>query len=218
MRHNESGFTIVELLLAIAIAGVLSTVLLAISLTFYGNVIQNNMAAALTVEGHYAARAIIEDVRLADTIVPANTLTDANAPADGWTTSSDGNTLIIGSPATTATNDIIYDTDTGDSYRNELVYYIDGTNLRKRTIRNTAATDNDAVTSCPVDAATSGCPADKTYATNVSDVSFTFYDTNNVETADPTLARSVRISITMSRRAFGKQINYTNTIQTALRN
>lgn len=218
MKINQQGYTIVELLLATSVAIVISTVLLAISLTFYGNVIQNNMAAELTIEGHYATRAIIEDLRLADNITSSGVLSDVNAPADGWMTSDPNNILVISSPATTSTNDIIYDTDTGYPYRNELVYYLDGTNLHKRTIKNTLATDNKSVTSCPVNAATSECPADKTYSTHMSDLSFTFYDDNNTETADPSLARSVNVSVTMSRRAFGKTISYTNSIQTTLRN
>lgn len=215
---TESGFTIVELLLAVSIAMVISTVLMTVSLSYYGNVIQNNQAAELAIKNHYALRAIIEDIRLADSIEPTGVLSDANSPTDGWTTDDAANTLIIGSPATTTAYDVIYDESTGYPYRNELVYFVSGTNLYKRTIKNTAAIGNRATTSCPVNAASSGCPADKTYSSHTDDISFRFFDETNALTTDPSLARSVEVTLTSSRRAFGKTISYTNTIQTTLRN
>lgn len=215
---DQAGFTIVELILAISIAMILTTVLLTISMTYFGNVMQNNRIAELSIENHYALRAIVEDIRLADSIQASSVLTDANAPSTGWNTDDAANMLVIGSPATTSSYDIVYDDSTGYPYSNELVYYISGTSLHKRTIRNAAATGNSATTSCPPASATSGCPADRTYTTHIADLSFNFFDELGAATTDPALARSVEVTLTTQSQSYGKTLSYTNTMQTTLRN
>ena len=217
-RLDTNGFTITELLIAIAISSILATVLLAVSMTYYGNVIQNNQTAELGIENHYALRAIIEDIRLADSIQASGVLTDANAPGTGWNTDDGANVLVIGSPATTSDYDVIYDDSTGYPYSNELIYYVSGNSLNKRIIRNDAATGNRATTSCPAAVASSSCPADRTYSTHITDLSFEFFDELGASTTDPALARSVKVTITASRQSFGKTISYTNSMQTTLRN
>jgi prepilin-type N-terminal cleavage/methylation domain-containing protein len=215
---NQQGFTIVELLLATSIAAILVTVLMTISLTYYGSTLNNHISAQLGIDSHYVLRNIVEDIRIADSVGTTNVLTDSNQPNGGWITSDPNNVLVITNPATNTTRDVIYDSSTGYPYRNELIYFISGNTLYKRTLQNIAAVGNIAKTSCPPTQATSSCPADKTYTTYIDDFTFTFYDNNNVATADPSLARSVKVGVTMSRKSFGKTVTFTNSIQATLRN
>lgn len=218
VRRRQSGFTILELTLAMGIASVLASVLLAITLTYFADIMRTNQDTELHVEAHFVLQAMVEDIRLADRIDTTNELTDANQPSGGWTTNDANNWLIIGSPATNSSHDIIYDADTGNPYRNENIYFISGSKLFKRTLKNAAATGNAAATTCPAAAVTSTCHEDKTYSTHATDMGFTYYDTNNDVTTDPSLARSVRVSVTLSRKSFGKTLTVNDTILATLRN
>lgn len=218
MSKSQSGFTIVELLIAVGISAVLSTVLLAFTLTYVADVFRSRGAAELAVESHFVLQTMVEDIRLADGIALTNNITDSYPPADGWATSDSTNQLVINSPATTVDKDIIYDSNTGYSYRNQFIYFISNNNLFKRVLKNTSATNNTAVTSCPSSSATSACPADKSYTSNIQDLTLVFYDTDNAITTDSSVARSVKVGIVMSRKSFGKVITLNNSIQTTLRN
>ena len=215
---DQQGMTMVELLVAISIATILASVILAINLNFFGNVAQSQITSELAVESHFVLQTMIEDIRLADAIASSNTLSDSNSPAGGWITSDSGNILVIDSPATNSSNDVIYDASTGYPYRNELVYFISGGALYRRTLKNTAAAGNTAVTTCPAAIASSSCPADKKYTTYISDMTLAFYDTDNAVTANPSLARSLKVGLTLNRKSFGKPIVFNNSIQTTLRN
>lgn len=218
MTDRQSGFSIVELMMAIAVSAVLTTVLLSFTLTYVADVFRSRGAAELAVESHFVLQALIEDIRLADGIDTINNLSDEHAPTGGWITSDADNQLIINSPAITASRDIIYDDATGYPYRNQTIYFISGSNLFKRTLGNTAAPSNSTVTSCPLASSSSSCPADKNYTSNVQDLTLEFYDIDNVVTEDPASARSVKVGLVMSRRSFGKTITLNNSIQTTLRN
>lgn len=218
LHSNQSGLTIVELVLATAISSVLATVLLTISLTFFGDVTNSRLQAELAIESHLALQVIIEDVRLADSIGVNNVLADANQPVGGWVTDSAQSVLVINSPTTDVNNDIIYDVNTGLPYRNELIYFVDGATLYKRTLANSSATGNTAVTSCPEDQVTGSCPVDKKYSKNASDFDFVFYDDLNNVTTDLSLTRSAEITLTMLIKSFGKDVKLASTVYTTLRN
>ncbi|MBI3338218.1 hypothetical protein HY003_02880 [Candidatus Saccharibacteria bacterium] len=215
---NQVGMTIVELMVAMAISIILAGVVLTINLNYFGSVIQSQITAELAVESHFVLQTMVEDIRLADNIAATNSLTDSNAPAGGWVTSDPDNVLIINSPATDSSKNIIYDPETGYPYRNEFIYFIDGTKLYKRTIKNTNAPANTAITSCPASVANSTCPADKQYTAYISDMTLAYYDTNNTSVTDPALTRSIQVGLILTRKSFGKSIVFNNSIRTTLRN
>lgn len=209
--------TIVELMVAVTIAAIVSTVLLFVSLQLFGATFRSQVAAEMAADTHYLLRAVVDDIRVADRTLPVATLADANAPAGGWTTDDANNSLVLAQPATDASRDIIYNDATGDPYSNEVIYFIgpDGTFYR-RSLKNDAAVGNTAETTCPP--ATASCRADRDYATHVQDMSFTLYDSSNNPTTDPALARALDLQITMERKVFGQTISTTNNIFTKLRN
>ncbi len=222
MKHlktlDHNGYTLPELMISMGIAAALATVLLSVSMTFFGSSIRSQVAAQMAVDSHFMMRAIIEDLRLGESLGDTAVLADANAPSGGWTTSDTDNVLIINRPATTTAHDIIYDNSTGNPYNNEYIYFISDNTLFKRLLHNTNASSNSITTSCPQSAVSSTCPLDRKYSAYVSDLSFIFYDDNNNVTLNTAQARSVRVGLSMSRRVFGKTLNFNNSILTKLRN
>ena len=218
MKLNQSGLTIIELMISIGIAGVLASVLLIVSLGFVGSTIRSQVTSEMIVESHFALRTLTEDLRLGNAIETTNTIADANSPGGGWLTGDAGNTLVISTPAVDSSNQVIYDESTGDPYPNELVYFLDSGALRKRLLKNSAAAGNNITTTCPEALSTSACPADREYTSHVDDIGLTFYDLNNAEITDPALARSVKVDLSMSRQVFGKNITFENSILVKLRN
>lgn len=217
LSQNEHGMTLPELLVALAVAIILASVVVSVNLTFFGSVSQSRITAELAVESHFVLQTMIEDIRLADGIATTSAIADANQPG-GWSTDDSSNVLVLNSPAIDSNNDIIYDPETGYPYRNHQIYFISGNSLYKRVLKNPDAPGNVAKTTCPEAQATSTCPADRRYTEYISDLTLLFYDTDNAATTDPALARSVKTGLVMARQAFGKSINFNNSIQTTLRN
>ncbi len=215
---GQNGVTIFELLISVGIAAVLITVLMSISLGFYGSTIRSQVTAEMAIDSHFMLRAMVEDLRLGHNIGVTSVLPDPNAPGGGWATSDPDNVLIINKPATTADNDIVYDSSTGDPYNNEYIYFIESNTLKKRLIKNASAPGNNIASTCPTYATSSSCPSDRIYSSYVDNMSFTFYDENNATTTSVSLARSVAIKLSMSRKIFGKTVTFNNSILTKLRN
>lgn len=218
LNKDQGGVTLVELMVSISIAAMISIILFGFTLTFFGSTVRSQVTAEMAVDTQFMLRAIIEDVRLGDGIGATNTLPDANAPGGVWTTSDTNNVLIIKQPATTDSKDIIYDDSTGSPYDNEYVYFVTNNTLYKRLIKNGAATGNTVVTSCPAAAVSPSCPLDRKYSSYVTNLSFTFYDNDNIATTDPTLASTASVSLTLSRKVYGKTLTFNNSILTKLRN
>jgi prepilin-type N-terminal cleavage/methylation domain-containing protein len=218
IKSRQTGFTITELVISLTVAGILATVLFTATFYYYVNVAQTESATTLALESQSILTQLTEDIRLADSIASTSSITDPNGPAGGWTTSDPSNILIIESPATTSGRDIIYDNSTGNPYRNEFIYFMSGTTMYKRVLANSNATGNTAKTTCPVASASPTCPADRVFSTNVSNLTFTFYDTSDSTTADATQARSVVLNVNMAKKSFGKNITLSNSTRVTLRN
>lgn len=214
----QKGFTVVELIISIAIATIISGILLFISLNLIGDTARARMTAELAIESQILLRSMVEDVRLAGSLSSTNQNTDANAPVGGWVTNDPSNILIVDVPAIDSSRNIIYNADTGYPYDNEIVYYGSGGAMYRRTIVDPLATGNSLSTSCPPALATASCPADKKFTSYLTDLTFTFYDDANTTTADATLARSVQITVRVQRKILGKTVKFDNTIRTTLRN
>lgn len=215
---KQGGFTITELVISITVAGFLVAVLFIATFYYYANTAQAQAAADLGIQSQSILSQMTEDIRLADAISSTNLLTDANAPAGGWVTSDPSNVIIIESPATDSSHNIIFDSNTGYPYRNEYIYFTSGTSMYKRILANTAAIGNTAKTTCPAASASSACPADILFSDHVSNLSFTFYDSGGASTADAAQTRSVALTVNMSKDAYGKLVTLNNATRVTLRN
>lgn len=214
---SSAGFTIVEVILALTMAVVMSGVLFLVTFRFYANAVQSQQAAELALESQSLLSQLTEDLRLASGINANSVIVDANR-AGGWTTSDAQNVLVISSPATDGNDDIIYDTETGSPYMNEYVYFLEGTTMYKRTLRNTDAEGNTAGTTCPEATASETCLEDRIFSQNVTDISFAMYDSTNAAVTDATQSRSVEMTVDSSRNVFGKVVSLSNTTRITQRN
>lgn len=207
-----------ELLISISIASILSLILITVMVDYYGEILRSQATAELAIESQTVLRKMVEDTRLADSIHATNLITDPNAPSGGWVTSDPSNVLIVANPAIDISRNIIYDPADNFPYEDEVVYFNTGTNLYRRILKNTNAAGNTAVTTCPPAVASSTCPEDTVLSKYLTGLTFTFYDINNLTTSNASLARSVSVSISLQRKAYGRSIDFTNTVRTTLRN
>jgi type II secretory pathway pseudopilin PulG len=217
-HKKTSGFTITELVLSITIAGILATVLFTATFYYYVNAAQSETATNLALESQNILTQLTEDIRLADSIASTNAISDPHGPGGGWITSDPSNIIIIESPAIDSSRNIIYDNGTGYPYRNEYIYFQSGTTMYKRVLANTSASGNTAKTTCPAASASPTCPPDRLFSSNVSNLSFTFYDSSDATTANAGQARSVVLNVNMSKKAFSKNIALNNSTRVTLRN
>jgi len=218
-NSNQSGFTLVEMIVAVTAGTLVIVLVLSISFYYFANILQVNAQTRLVTEAQIALNRVVEDVRTGSAVLLSNTITDINEPVGGWTTSNADLILILSTPALDSTNAFIFDSDTGNPYQNEFIYFTDSDNhLHKRILANPSAPDNIATTTCPEAAATPACPADSLLTDNFDTMSFSFFDRDNVPTADPTAARSANITILMNDNVFSREIKAENNIRMSLRN
>ena len=216
IKLPSQGFTVVEVAIVTTIMAVVGVVFLGIAGNYMATISRNNQLSEMTVSSQNLLRATVEHLRFGDGVRQTNQITDPNAPGGGWNTTNTNFVIIIAVPALNSSNNYIIDTDTGNPYMNELVYYKSGSTLMQRKLANPLATGNKLRTTCP--AATTGCSADPVLAQYVESMIFTLYDQNAVQTNDTTLARSVKINLNMRRPGAGNPVNLSTDIRVTLRN
>jgi len=215
---NRRGFTITELLISVAISSVIALTLITITVNYFGDLMRARVTAELAIESQNLLRSMVEDVRLADSLSTTNQNPDPNAPGGGWITNDPSNVMIVDLPALNSDRDILYNQTTGSPYINEVVYFTEGRNMYRRTIIDSAASGNTSQTTCPFDSSTPSCPKDRLYTSFLDDLTFTFFDDTDTTTSDATQARSVQITVSVSRSIYGRTVSFNNTIRTTLRN
>lgn len=214
---NNTGFTIVELLISIAIIGIIAVSLLAIITNYLVLITRNNILVDMTVDSQSLLRVTVEELRYGAGVRQTNAITDPNTPS-GWNTSNTNFVIIIAVPALDSARNYIIDTTTGSPYNNELVYFKQGSVLYKRTLAHPSASGNILQTSCPAASASPSCPADRVLNEATKNMVFTLYDQDDVITTDALLARSIKIDLLLERDTFGEPLVLNNSIRTTLRN
>lgn len=217
-RLNQTGVTIVELLVVIGIASVLLTAFMTVSVYMYGDTVRSTLYANMATESGSILRSMVEELRQSSSIRTNNANPDANAPGGGWTTSDTNLILIISEPALDSSNNFIIDSGTGYPYQNEIVYFASGNNLYKRYLANTAASGNTRKTTCPGASSSSSCPPDILMTTNFKTMNFVFYDQDDAVTTNLSNARSIKLFIQLQRKTFGKTLQFDNNIRITIRN
>lgn len=215
---RSAGFTLVELLITISVVATLSIGLMAIIINDFVIMTRNNQQLDMSVDSQNLLRVTVESLRYGAGVRQNNTITDANAPSGGWSTSNASFVIIIAVPAFNFSRNYIIDSATGNPYFNELVYYKSGSTLLQRTLAHPDAVGNSLKTSCPESVASLSCPADKKLTDYVKTMVFTLYDQDNDSTNDPLLARSIKIDLAMERDTFGAPLTLDNSIRITLRN
>lgn len=217
-RLNQSGVTIVELIVVIGISSILLLSFMTVSVYMYGDTLRSSLYSQLATESQTVLRSVVEELRQSSSIRTSNANPDANAPGSGWTTSNSSLILIISTPALDSSNNFIIDTDTGYPYQNEIVYFTSDSKLHKRFLANTSASGNTRKTTCPQAVSNSSCPPDILMSSNFKTLNFVFYDQDDVVTTSIPNARSIKLFIQMERKTFGKTLQFDNNIRITIRN
>lgn len=215
---RQAGFTVVELVVGITIGSILFLAFTAALTNYFVLITKNNAAIDMAADSQDLLRATVESLRVGDGVRQTNSISDPNAPSGGWNTSNTNFVIVISTPALDSAHNYIIDPGTGGPYMNELVYYKNGSSLMERQLANPSAAGDSLITSCPASLSSSSCPPDKQLADFVQSMAFTFYDQDNNLTTDPTLARLIKIDLSLGRTVFGSAISLNNDIQVTLRN
>jgi type II secretory pathway pseudopilin PulG len=218
IKDKNLGYTIPELTISIVILGILIISLFSFSTYYFSNVTRYSSFVEMSVDSQNLLRATVEQLRYGAGVRQSNAITDPNAPVGGWNTSNTDFVIIIAVPSVDSNRDYIIDSTTGSPYNNELVYFKDDTILYRRTLAHPDATGNTLRTSCPAASASPSCPADNKLIENLDSMVFTLYDQDDASTADPLLARSVKIDLGLQKKSFGSPLTLDNSIRVTLRN
>lgn len=218
MRSSLSGFTMIEVVIATTVIGLLLVPVSMVILQFYGQALATSRNTQLAIDSRNTLSVITENLRTSSAIMAENTITDPNAPSGGWKTSSAGKVLVIATPAFNKTPAMVLNTSTGKYYQDEIVFYVTNKELRRRYLANGGVADNKQVTTCPPATSTSTCPPDLTLSRDTNNFSFILYDTSNAVTTTPSNARSIQASTELLQKIYGRDISYRDTALVALRN
>ena len=195
-RLNDSGFTVVELLIVIIVSGLLMGFVTRFALNYWSSTTYLEGSQETLVSRLNSGDYLRDSLDSASGLIDQNDLADAHVgkvdPADSTQTHwipihAIPGTTTIGSPGT-ITPLIYYNRPSIDTsknialngtiaYQDDIVLYLNGTTrqLLARTIANSAVTNNSAITSCPPAQATSGCPADAVVADDVASVGMRYF-------------------------------------------
>lgn len=196
MSINQRGISIVELLIVIVMTGFFTTLIASFTINYwrYGYLLQADLETLNT-------RLNAGDI-LRESLGSSSGLVMQNGLADAYPMSVDPDDISgthwaiihaipgnkpVGSSGT-ATPLVYYRKPSANAagayimngtqpYEDEFILYMDGDtkSLKMRTLANPSATGNRLITSCPPAVANSGCPADKTIATDLASIDTRYF-------------------------------------------
>lgn len=220
IKLNQGGLTIIELLVTCMIISIMSIVLVSFLGSWTEQHAISETRVGLLADAQNALDYITDKVRLSASADQNNRWQDASAPgAPGnllsW--SSGGNTLILAAAEEDKSGNIVFsDALNYTSQKNNLIFFVRNGVLYQRVLA-APGSNNALTTSCPAASATASCPADRRLASNVQSFSVKYYDASNAEVA-PTSARSVALTLTLSKKAYKQQVTETYTTRMVFRN
>lgn len=216
--RKSRGYTVVELVITIVVIGVLIVGVFPAFSNYLILITRNSVSVDMTNETQNLLRTTVEELRYGAGVRVSSSLTDSNAPPGGWNTGNSNFVIIIAMPAVDSDRNYIIDDATGYPYNNEYIYFKSEDVLYKRILAHPDATGNSVKTSCPAALATASCPADRKLVQAVVNMVFTLYDQDDAVTADPLLAKSVKVALSLQKKSFGETISLDYDVQTTLRN
>ncbi len=216
-RHNQQGFTLVEMLITMILVSLLSLMVA----NFIADWLQTSSLAqartSLLTNAENALDSMTDDIRLSGSADQNNRWADPNAPGNDFGWQSNGSTLVLARIATTSQRVVIFsDPAQYITEKDNVVYYVSNKALYRRII----ASDDPstaAVSTCPSASATPSCPADKLVARDVTAFAITYYDADD-QSVGPTDARAIQLAITLSYTQGGKTVTANYTTRMVFRN
>lgn len=217
---NQRGYTLLELMVAAAILGILSLVITVFYANQLVNYARNDSLIFLQSNTKQAMEAMTTSVRQAQQVEDQNRNTDPNR-SGGWVTSAGSPaTLVLAVPATDSSDNLLYyDSLHNTLVTNDVIFYYNSSDkaIYRRTIA-APVTGNSAVTTCPPASATPSCPADERVVADVASLSLAFLTNTGTATTIPSTASSLQLTLKQSRTVFGQTYTSSLASQVTLRN
>lgn len=211
----QKGFTITELLVAVAVGSIASILIVTAFVYTYGDVLTEQAKTQMIQQSQLFLSRMSGDIRVASEIRSVNQIADAYV-AGGWTTSDPANILITTQPATDADGDLIFDSSTGYPYQHEVIYHgSGGEKMFRRLLTNSGATGHAQITTCP---SGNPCRPDTELVEYLDNMLFEFYDVDDNITTVPEDARSIQVTVNLRRIVYGEEVTATNATRITLRN
>lgn len=216
MKARQDGFTIIELSIALAISGLIIVALFSTVINRFVEIRRIDARSNMQVDARNVLQVIGDDLKEANAVDPTPRWADSNEPNTGW--ESNQTTLIVASPAfDNSDNPLFIDPNQYITHNDNHIYYLSGTDIYRRILRNPVA-NNKAVTTCPPQEETQACPADRLIASNVESLEFSYNDAEGAAVSDQSLARSVRIKLTLAQEIYSEEESLTRSVEVVMRN
>lgn len=221
MNNQESGFTLLELLIVASLVGILGIV---VSSFFADRLVDYNRTYTrliLQSNTNLAAQTVANEVRYGRSLQASNLNPDNNAPgapSNLYSWASNNSTLVLATPAKDTGGNIIYADGLHTQVKtDDSIYYLSNNILYHRIIANSDPS-NVAKTTCPLASASPSCPADPQVIENIAAINLVYYDTAGNVIVSPPGAYSVKIELQESKTVFNHTYSNTVTAQATLRN
>lgn len=204
------GVTLVELMISIVITGILVSVVIMFTVSNLSGFSATSIKENLLAQAQTGLNTMNDSILLAGAADVNNRIADSNGPGAptnlfGWTGGSQ--TLILATAAEDTSGNILFsDASKYISYKNNVIYYLSGTTIYKRTLA-ASVSGNKAKTTCPASAASASCPADPVILQNVSAFSVTYLDKTNASVT-PGNARGIEMTVTLKDKRFNTHVDY----------
>lgn len=231
---TNEGFTILEVLIAISLASVLSIMLATTMFSQYGELLQSAAHSRLRMEGEVLLLSLEDELLFSTDFASTKSsdLSDNNAPTGGWTyNTSPTDTLIVYETALTADRrdpdrEFVYKkgSNCSSSYNiaiNNLIYFTTATtgssyrSLYRRTLVPQYQTCgvNYKTQTCPEGSVASPCVGtDSMLSNKVVDFQVEYFDDDNVALSSPATAELVKLSLTLGEKIYGENITVKTSI------
>lgn len=209
---STRGFTVAELIIAIAASGILAGILFGPLDDLYISNSNSIKQIALTTDAHTALRSIQSTVLLSGGFLASNAVTDPTGSSWNYTNGGVNNVLITSNYATTAdvpagSRTLVYNLSDGTTkLQNNYVFFVSNGTLYRRTLKNTTA-GTAAIgqnQTCGANYASQSYAAscngvDATIVKNVSSFTVQYYASaaDTATTASPATATTVVLNITL---------------------
>lgn len=233
-HNNQKGFTLLEILIALPLATILSLTVATLMFNQYGEVLQGAARSRLRMEGEILLLSLEDELLFSTDFATTKStdLSDAYAPSGGWTSNTNPtDTLIVYETALTADRrnpdrEFVYKSSgsCASSYNiaiNNLIYFTtQNTEDNYRTLyRRTLAPQ---YTTCGVNYKKQTCPAatvlppctqaDSKLSDKVVDFQVQYFDNDNVALSGPTNAELLKVTLTLGEKIYGENIIVPTTI------